>query len=177
MWGHLSLSDMILFMCLHGLLLSLHKNVSSSREGTLVGLAGVSTFVTCLSCLINICEWTDGIVKRKEQVLLDTEFNLSSPASATHSLLCCQEPILKGVSVIGFLVGMTMGARGAWGGVTAPKKKGAASVVGGVLWAQREVEYATELLHFPWNILGPADLTTRQQNNPWTHSLVDLIGF
>lgn len=104
-WSYLCVYTVII-----RLLLSLHKNVSSIREGTSVGLAGVSTFVICLLSLINICQWMYGIAKGKEQVLLSPEFNLSSPASATHPLLHCQGPVLKGVGVTGFFVGIATGA-------------------------------------------------------------------
>lgn len=118
----LTWSYLCVYMVIICLLLSLHKNVSTIREGTWVGLAGVSTFVMCLLSLINICKWMYGIVKGKEQVLLSTESSLSSPASATHPLLCCQGPVLKGVSVTDFFVSIAMGAGGE-GALQYPKRR------------------------------------------------------
>lgn len=93
MGGHLSLSDMILFLCFYVviicLLLSLYKNKSSVRARTLVCLTSVSTFVMCWWYLIYICGWRDEKVKGEERVLLCLEFILCSSASAI-SLICCQ---------------------------------------------------------------------------------------
>lgn len=88
-----------------------------------------------------------GIAKGKEQVLLFTEFKLS-PRFGSPPPTLWPVAILKGICVIGSFVDIALVGCGGGGELQHLKRREAAPVVGVVLWAQREGEYVTELLHF-----------------------------